>query len=210
VVRVVAWLTILGLSALVVANTVPYFSLGGNFAFLVEKGALSGERLWRTCFFAHVSGGMLCLATGPLLLWNGLLRRSKAAHRWLGRAYALAVLGWAGPAGLYLSIHSKGGLSGHACFLLLDVAWIAATALAIRHVTARRVAEHRRWMMRSYALALSAVFFRVFQLGFHVGGMADEPNYVLSLWLSLGASVVAGEVLARRPSPAPALNGVSP
>jgi hypothetical protein len=66
-------------------------------------------------------------------------------------------------------------------------------------------------MARSYALALSAVFFRVLQLGLHFAGVDDaDTNYVASLWLSLIASVVAGEVLARsRPvaSPAAALGG---
>jgi hypothetical protein len=65
-------------------------------------------------------------------------------------------------------------------------------------------------MVRSYALALSAVFFRLFHVSFYVVGMADEPNYILSLWLSLAASLVAGEAVVRRsPSDAaiPALKG---
>jgi len=45
-VRAVAWLPILGLSALVVASTLPYLSLGGNFAFL-GASVVAGEVLAR-------------------------------------------------------------------------------------------------------------------------------------------------------------------
>jgi hypothetical protein len=55
-------------------------------------------------------------------------------------------------------------------------------------------------MIRSYSLALSAVSFRVFQTALFRAGMADEPNYILSLWLSLAASLVAGEAFVRKPS----------
>jgi hypothetical protein len=189
---VLAWAAIVGMSGLIVVNTVPYYSLGDDFAFLVEKGALAFDPVWRACFYLHITGGMICLVTGPVLLWT------RKAHRWLGRAYGLAVLGFAGPASLVMSIFSKGGPSCQACFLMLAALWWGATAKAIHEIKNRRVEEHRTWMLRSYALALSAVFFRIFQLAFFAGGMEDEPNYVVSLWLSLAASVAFGEALVAR------------
>jgi hypothetical protein len=192
------WTAVLALSLLILLNTLPYFSLGRNFAFLVEKGSLAGQPLWRACFYTHISGGLICLITGPLLLWNGLLGRSKAAHRWIGTTYAFVVLGWAGPAGLLLSFFAKGGLAGQSCFLLLTLLWWGATARGLHLAKARRIPEHRRWMMRSYALALSAVFFRILQVGFYLAGLGDDANYVVSLWLSLVASLAVGELLVQR------------
>ena len=121
--------------------------------------------------------------------------------------YGVAVLGGAAPSGLYLAVHAKGGLAGRSAFLLLGVLWWGSTALGIQAIVARRVADHRRWMIRSYAIALSAVFFRIFQMAFFWAGLADEPNYALSLWFSLAASLVAGEALVRR-SPAGAGSAV--
>jgi hypothetical protein len=183
------------LTGLIVLNTLPYYSFRTGFAFLAEKGPLAHVSWWRACFYTHITGGLVCLVIGPFMLWSGWLGRLPAAHRLLGRVYALAVLGWAGPAGLVLSTTSKGGLSGRGCFLLLCVLWVGATILGIRSILARRVADHRRWMVRSYALALSAVFFRIFQVGLYAAGLDDETNYVMSLWLSLAASLVAGEAL---------------
>lgn len=200
------WMSIVALSGLILANSWRYFSLRGNFGFLVEKGELASEVPWRTAFYVHVAGGMACLAAGPLLLWNGLLRFSPRLHRWLGRGYAVAVLGCAGPTGLYMAFHAKGGVAGAVGFLALGLLWWGETALGVREAVARRVAEHRRWMQRSYAMALSAVFFRVIQLALHAPGVPEEANYVISIWLSLAASAAVGEWMAR---PASALKGAT-
>jgi uncharacterized membrane protein len=132
---------------------------------------------------------------GPVLLWSGLPR---GFHRWLGKIYGLSVLGWAGPSGFYLSFHAKGGLAGQSCFLILTVLWWVTTALGVRAIRAKRLAEHRRWMLRSYAVALSAMTFRVFQVAFFHAGVGDDANYAVSLWLSLATSVASGEWLALR------------
>lgn len=200
------WTSIFALSGLILANSWPYFSLRGNFGFLVEKGEIADGLLWRAAFYVHVAGGMLCLATGPLLLWGGLLRRSPALHRWLGRAYALAVLGVAGPTGLFMAFQAKGGLPGTLGFLATGLLWWVQTARGVAHVAARRFAEHRRWMLRSYGVALSAVFFRVIQLALHAPGVPADANYVISIWLSLAAGVAVGEWMAR---PAAVVKGVA-
>jgi len=186
---------------LIVLNSLPYFSSRTNLAFLVEKGPLASDPVWRLCFSGHVLGGIVCLVAAPFLFWSRLLRRAPILHRVLGRVYGAVVLGCAAPAGLYLALFAKGGAAGKAGFLVLGVLWWAATARGIQAIVARSVAEHRRWMVRSYALALSAVFFRLFHVAFYWAGLADDPNYVLSLWLSLAASLVAGEIVVRR-SPA--------
>lgn len=203
--RWIWWTSIVALSGLILANSWPYFSLRGNFGFLVEKGELASEVPWRSAFYVHIAGGMACLAAGPLLLWNGLLRFSPRLHRWLGRGYAAAVLGCAGPTGIYLAFHAKGGVAGAAGFLVLGVLWWVETAQGVRAAVARRIPEHRRWMQRSYAVALSAVFFRVIQLAIDPLGVSPDASYVISLWLSLAASVAAGEWMAR---PAAPLKGV--
>lgn len=205
-----AFLATLGLCGLIIVNSLPYFSEGRTVAFLVEKGAVASDPLWRTCFVGHLLGGIVCFLTAPPLFWSGLLARAPRLHRWLGRVYGVAVLGWAGPTGLYLSFFGKGGLAGKSAFLGLGLLWWGATARGVQLIVAKRVAEHRRWMTRSYVLALSAVFFRIYHAGFFFAGLADEPNYGISLWLSLATSLVVGELLVRRapagPHP-PALKG---
>jgi hypothetical protein len=189
---------VIGLSGLVIVNSLPYFSMRRNFAFLSEKGPLVADPLWRGCFYGHVLGGVVCFLTGPFLLWNRLLARFPKLHRRLGRLYGVVVLGWAGPTGLYLACHAKGGVPGRAAFLLLGLLWWGSTARGVQAIVARRTAEHRAWMLRSYAIALSAVFFRIAHAALFWAGLPDETNYVWSLWFSLAASLAAGEALVRR------------
>ena len=191
----------MALSALTIANTLPYFSLRDNFAFFVEKGALARDLLWRSAFYLHVGGGALCLAVGPWLFRDALLRRRPGLHRALGRVYALAVLGCAGPAGLFMAVQARGGAAGALGFLLLGLLWWGETALGVRDAVRGRLAEHRRWMVRSYATALSAIFFRIFQVLLLPLDLDYDATYVASLWLSLAASLAAGEGSLRRPPP---------
>lgn len=195
-------LAVAGTTALVVWNSLPYFSLADDLPFLVEKGEVALRPLWKTLFIAHVAGGIGCLLAGPLLLWNRLTLRSSRVHVVLGRAYVLFVLGWGGPAGIALSLGAKGGLPGQSGFLILGLLWWGTTFLGLRAVLSGRLARHVAWMARSYAIATSALTFRVFHIGLYALGVPDGPNYVASIWLSLAASLVAGELLAAR---APAL-----
>ncbi len=189
----------LALCGLIILNSFPYFTFRRDLSFLEEKGPLVSDPVWRACFYGHVLGGILCLASAPFLFWDRLRVRVPALHRGLGRLYGIVVLGWAGPAGLFLALHAKGGIAGRAAFLVLGLLWWGATARGVQSILAGRPADHRRWMIRSYSLALSAVSFRVFQTALFWAGLPDEPNYILSLWLSLAASLVAGEAFVRKP-----------
>jgi hypothetical protein len=53
-------------------------------------------------------------------------------------------------------------------------------------------------MVRSYSLALSAPIFRAFQAALYLAGCDDDLNYIVSLWLSLAASVWLAESCLHR------------
>jgi uncharacterized membrane protein len=187
---------IVGASALIAVNSVPYFTGSADHPFLAERAQLAVDATWRAALVVHVTGGILCLAAGPVLLWNLVLRRSARLHRVLGHAYLVAVLAWAGPAGFVLAANAKGGFAGRSGFIVLALAWMTTTALGWREVRRRRLESHAVWMVRSYALAVSAVWFRLAQVAFLAAGVPDGTNYALSIWLSTAVSVVQGEFLA--------------
>ena len=53
-------------------------------------------------------------------------------------------------------------------------------------------------MTRSFALVATAVTFRIYHVAFFHAGLADETNYVASLWLSLLGNAAAAEWILRR------------
>lgn len=191
-------LTLLWSSALVVRESLPYFTLTNAMPFLLEKGPLVFESWWKTFFVAHVAGGIGCLLVGPFIVWNQLLLRSRTAHRWVGRGYVAFVLLWGAPAGIVLATTAKGGLLGKSGFLLLGVLWWHSTYRGWRAVQSRRFVEHVGWMIRSYAWATSALSFRAFHLALHQFGLSDTVNYVCSIWLSFAVSALAGAWLASK------------
>lgn len=184
-------------SLLLIAATASYFSFDFRFAFFLERPSLTADRVWSACFYVHVAGGMLCLATAPLLLWNGLAGGRRGLHRALGRVHAVAALGWVGPTGLYLAPFAKGGTPGQLGFLLLGLWFCATSALGIVAIRRGDLHAHVAWMVRSYALILSAVSFRVLHRALHEFGVEATTNYVASTWTSLVLAVVIGELAGR-------------
>ena len=193
-IRTVAiWGAVIAASILIAVNSAPYFAGVASHPFLAERPELTSGKLWRSVLLTHVSGGVLCLLSGPILIWNLALRKSRALHRYLGWGYTIAVLGCSAPTGLYLSFFAKGGFWASTGFLVTDVFWIGTTALGLTAIRQRRVAVHAAWMARSYAITVSAVFFRFIFVGLHVLGVSGLTNYIASIWLSLVMSLLVGE-----------------
>ena len=193
-----ALLLVLWSSALVITQSLPYFTLTNALPFLLEKGTLVFESWWKTFFIAHVAGGIGCLLVGPFIVWNQLILRSRTAHRWVGRGYITFVLLWGAPAGMVLATTAKGGLLGKSGFLLLGILWWHSTYRGLRSIQARRYVEHVGWMVRSYAWATSALSFRAFHLSLYKLGVPDTANYISSIWLSFAVSALIGAWLASK------------
>nr|WP_269143603.1 DUF2306 domain-containing protein [Massilia phyllostachyos] len=111
--------------------------------------------------FIHAAGAASALLIGAFQFSTRLRARRLAAHRWLGRAYVAGCM-VGGVAGLVLAIGASTGSVSTAGFGLLALAWIGTTGLAWRRVLQGRLAEHRSWMVRSFALTLSAVTLRLY------------------------------------------------
>lgn len=117
----------------------------------------------------HLGGGLVAMVLGAWQLNSRLRKQFLSAHRWLGRVYVFAVV-IGGIAGLILALDSSGGLAAHFGFGLMAIFWLATTLNAYRHIRNGNVAEHRAWMLRSYALTLAGVTLRIYLgLGFALG-----------------------------------------
>ena len=109
----------------------------------------------------HVTGAATALLLGPLQFLPRLRARYRAVHRWIGRTYAVSCL-VGGAAGLVLAFGTSTGRISTVGFGLLAVSWMITTALAWRCALKRNFVEHRKWMIRSFALTLAAVTLRLY------------------------------------------------
>jgi uncharacterized membrane protein len=185
-------LTVAACAATLLSNTI-YFDGGAPPRFLLEKGAWAGNPWWLAAFYFHVVGASICLAAGTPLMFPKWTRNHPASHRRLGYVYLNAVLWMAAPSGLALALVAKGGLWGTTGFALAGVLWWQTTWSGYRAIRRGDIPAHVRAMVRSYCWALSAPAFRAIQAALFLFGMEDSTNYVVSLWLSIAASVWLAE-----------------
>ena len=125
-----------------------------------------------------------------------LRTRRRALHRWLGRVYGLAIV-ISGAGGLSLAVHSTAGPIASWGFGLLAVLWVGVTIQAIRLAMVGRIAEHRRWMIRSGALTFAAVTLRLY-LPVLGGLMGFDLAYLIVSWACWVPNLILAEWVLRR------------
>lgn len=151
-------------------------------------------------FYAHVGLAPVALALLPFQFWSRLRGRRPALHRWLGRVYGLSIL-LSGLGGLYLALTTQAGPVAALGFCLLAVLWLAVTARAVQLAMARRIAEHRRWMIRSAALTFAAVTLRL-ELPVLIALFGFDTGYTIVGWLCWVPNLLVAEWYLARPRPA--------
>lgn len=183
---VIFWVPTIFLSLLLVWNTIPYFTFDLNMPFLNERSVLVEKTVWKVCFYLHISAGALCITSSLIQFSSWILRKRKKIHVISGKIYVFVVLLIGAPSGLYMTYFAKGGYAERAAFLAMAVFWFFTTYKGF--VTAARdknFVAHKHWMIRSYALALTAVTFRIYHILFDEMGMDTFNNYSISLWISI-------------------------
>jgi uncharacterized membrane protein len=147
--------------------------------------------------WTHALAAGLALGLMPFQFWRGLRNRRRDVHRWLGRAYVVAVaLG--GVSGLYMSFYAMTGPVAGAGFFFLALAWLATTGIALAKVRAGDIAGHQRWMIRSAAVTFAAVTLRIYLPLSVVAGLPFEPSYTVIAWACWVPNLIVVEWWLRR------------
>jgi len=108
---------------------------------------------WHPLVTIHVVGAVGALGLGLLALrWAG--RSTWDRHRLAGKGYVLCVLVSA-VSSLPLILSVTGGLPALLGFALLYALWALTIGLGLAAIRRKDLANHRRWMIRSYAVTLA-------------------------------------------------------
>jgi hypothetical protein len=152
----------------------------------------------------HIGGSLIAILVGAAQSSRSLRSRFLTAHRWCGRAYVVAVL-IGGAAGIVLAVNSSAGLAAQTGFGSLAVCWIVSTLNAYRYILVGNKLAHGDWMIRSYALTLAGVTFRLSLPLLEAAGVEYETAYRVASWLCWLPNLLVAEWLVRireRKSPA--------
>ena len=147
--------------------------------------------------FVHVAGAITALILGSLQFLPALRRGPGPPHRWIGRTYVVGCL-VGGAAGLVLAPGSSAGPIASTGFGALAIIWIAVNLLGWRAAVQGRFAQHRRWMIRSWALTLAAVTLRLYLPLVLVLDLPFLPWYRAISFLAWVPNLIAAELWLRR------------
>lgn len=146
----------------------------------------------------HIIGGVVALLLGPWQFSEWVRQRNLRLHRWVGRAYLIAVV-VGSIAGLAMATVSLGGLVTHTGFGLLAGLWLLTASLAYFRVLRGDIDSHREWMTRNYALTFAAVTLRLWG-PFLVGALHVQimQAYMTGSWLCWVPNLLVAEVIINR------------
>jgi len=184
---------------LMASITMAYIPYNTDVGFLRIKQQYISIDHWRTAFFIHVYASMWVLFAGFTQFSKKLLREKPKLHRTLGTIYVVDVLLITGPAGLVMGFYANGGTFSRIAFVLLALLWIFFTAMALIKAKQKKFKEHRNYMIRSYALTLSALTLRAWKYGI-TNTMAIPPMdvYRIVAWLGWVGNLIFAEFLIYR------------
>jgi len=178
--------------------TVAYLPYNTDVGFLRIKQDYIDIDHWRIAFFTHVYASLWVLLAGFTQFNSRLQEFYPRLHRTFGYVYVTDVLLITGPAGLLMGVYANGGIPSKIAFVTLAILWIATTAIALVKAKQGDFAAHRRFMIRSYALTLSAVTLRAWKWG--ITNTVELPPmdvYRAVAWLGFVPNLIVAELLIR-------------
>lgn len=183
----------LALSALVIGAVSLRYALPGMPLSL----DLPSLALWPRPFVVHAVSASLALVLGPLQFVPAWRARVPALHRWTGRAYVLSIaVAWL--SSLPLAWDAMSGWVAALGFFALGAAWIVTTGMGLAFALQRRLAEHRRWMLRSFALTAAAITLRIYLGASMAADIDEELSYPVIAWLCWVPNALVAEWHLRR------------
>ena len=187
-------------SYLLLLLSLPYLEMRRGIDFLKTKQLIYHIKHWRYSFYIHVFTSILIIISGLFQFSKTILNKYTKVHRVSGFIYLATTLLISGPAALVMSFYANGSYPAQTSFVLLSILWLATTFLAYYYVRKKDYEKHGKWMVRSYALTLSAVSLRLFSYLFDVFYLRMDPVdlYILISWLSWTLNLVVAEIFIRR------------
>lgn len=192
-------LIVLYSSYLLILLSLPYISMEKDVDFLLTKQLIYHVKIWRFSFYTHVFSSPFIILSGLLQFNKTLLNRFPLFHRSLGKVYVFGVLGVSGPTALIMSMYANGGRITQTSFVVLTLLWLLFTYLAYLRIRTKRIDSHINWMIRSYALTLSAVTLRTLAYLFDIWYVDLPPKvmYCILAYSSWIPNLILAEVIIK-------------
>ncbi len=186
-------------SYLMILITLQYIPIRFDVAFLNVKSEAIQHKYYQIAFFSHVFTSIFVLLSGIPQFSKTFRIRYPKVHRFLGKIYVFLILFVASPSGLIMGFHGNGGLFSVIAFIFQAILWYVFTLKAFQYALKKDWQRHRNFMLRSFALTLSAISLRLFKW-IIVSTLALPPmdTYKIVSWAGWVVNLVLVEIYLYR------------
>ena len=158
--KIIFWLAVFYFSILLLKISFQYFPMKTNVGFIRTKERFFEIDLWKYAFFTHIYVSVYALIAGLTQFSKTIQTKYAKLHRAYGYVYVFVILFLGAPSGFIISFYANGGWVSQSAFVILSILWWLTTLFAILQAKNKNWKKHEYWMIRSYALTLSAVTLR--------------------------------------------------
>ena len=175
---------------------VEYSSFETDIHFLRYKQAYIDIPVWKAAFYIHVFSSVLALAAGLTQFSDHLLKKYRRLHRIVGWIYVVDILVINFPAAMVMAYYANGLLPSKIAFILLDCLWFWFTLKAVIAARKRDINQHKRFMIRSFALTFSAITLRSWKIILTTIFHPDPLSlYIIDAWMGFVPNLLLAEWL---------------
>jgi hypothetical protein len=180
-------------------SVVRYYPMQDNIGFLQFKQDYIHIMPWKGAFYIHVFSAVFALFAGFTQFSKVILKEHRNIHRWIGRLYAYDILIINFPAAMIMAVYANGLIPSKTAFVILDCLWFWFTYRAVIEIRRKNIIAHKQFMMRSYALTLSAITLRSWKIIIS-GVVTIDPLhlYMIDAWMGFVPNLLFVEWLIRR------------
>jgi hypothetical protein len=179
--------------------TLEYIPAQSDVSFLmIKQTEVNTHTEYLYFFYAHVYTSIFVLFSGFIAVFVKPKAAFRNLHRFFGKIYVILLLLIAAPSGIYMGFYANGGILAKISFVILGILWWFTTYKAYLEIRKKNVLNHKKWMYRSYALAVSAITLRLWKV---VLVYFFQPNpmdvYEIIAWLGWVPNLILTEILIK-------------
>lgn len=195
---ITALLVLIGI-VIVIRRTLQLFGPSPAPPNFPEAAALNtGFTRHRLLTMVHIIPGLVFVVIGPFQFVRSLRNRRSGLHRWMGRVFLLSGLVIGSTALLMSPQMAIGGANETAATMLFAVVFLFALCKAFLSIRQGRVALHREWMIRAFAVGLAVTTIRpimgVFFATRSMTHLTPHDFFGTAFWLGFTIQSIAAEI----------------
>lgn len=172
-----------------------YIPISSDVSFLaIKQDEVTTIPAYLTVFYIHVYSAIFTLFFGIVQFVKITNQRIRKFHRLFGKFYFYITVLLAAPSGIYIGLYANGELVAKTAFVTLGILWWIFIVMAVVKIKQKNIIAHRNFMLRSYALAVSALTLRAWKVILvYLFQLAPMDVYQIIAWLGFVPNLVLVE-----------------